>query len=68
MTLPIAAFMLGVKVGPDGCIYNTSATWIRWWQGFLWKTCTARAPTKFATLDPHGVPHDWCSTTTAVCT
>ena len=59
MTLPIAAFVLGVKVGPDGCIYNTSTSLDPMVAGaFVWKTCTAGAPTKFATLDPRGGPND----------
>lgn len=59
MTLPIAAFVLGVKVGPDGCVYNTSTSLDPAVVGaFIWKTCTAGAPTIFATLDPSGGPND----------
>lgn len=59
MTLPIAAFVLGVKVGKDGCIYNTSTSLDPTVPGaFVWKTCTAGAPTKYATLDASGGPND----------
>lgn len=59
LTLPISAFVLGVKVGPDGCIYNASTSLDPTIPGaFVWKTCTAGAPTKYATLDASGGPND----------
>lgn len=58
-TLPIAAFALGVKVGPDGCVYNTSTSLDPSVAGaFVWKTCTAGNTQLFATLDPSGGPND----------
>jgi sugar lactone lactonase YvrE len=58
-TLPIAAFALGVKVGPDGCIYNASTSLDPTLVGaFVWKTCTAGVAQQFAALDPQGGPND----------
>ncbi|MET0592255.1 MAG: SMP-30/gluconolactonase/LRE family protein [Polyangiaceae bacterium] len=58
-TLPIAAFALGVKVGPDGCVYNTSTSLNPAVVGaFVWRTCTAGNTQLFATLDPLGGPND----------
>ncbi len=58
-TLPIAAFALGVKVGPDGCIYNVSTSLDPSVAGaFVWKTCTPGTAQVFATLDPAGGPND----------
>jgi sugar lactone lactonase YvrE len=58
-TLPIAAFVLGVKVGPDGCVYNTSTSLDPAVVGaFVWKTCTPGTSVRFATLDPSGGPND----------
>lgn len=58
-TLPIAAFALGVKVGPDGCVYNTSTSLDPNLVGaFVWRTCTAGSTQLFATLPPEGGPND----------
>jgi sugar lactone lactonase YvrE len=59
-TLPIAALPLGVKVGPDGCIYNVSTSLNPAVVGaFAWRTCTAGTTAQvFATLDPNGGPND----------
>jgi len=59
-TLPIPAFALGVKVGPDGCIYNTSVSLDPSVVGaFVWRTCTAGGTAQqFAALDPAGGPND----------
>jgi sugar lactone lactonase YvrE len=58
-TLPIAAFALGVKVGPDGCVYNTSTSLDPTVVGaFVWRTCTPGLAQLFATLDPSGGPND----------
>ncbi len=59
-TLPIPVFALGVKVGPDGCIYNTSVSLDPSVVGaFVWRSCTAGGVAqKFATLDPAGGPND----------
>lgn len=59
-TLPIPVFALGVKVGPDGCIYNTSVSLDPSVNGaFVWKSCTAGSTAQiFASLDPTGGPND----------
>ena len=58
-TLPIAAFVLGVKVGADGCVYNASTSLDPSVAGaFVWRTCTAGTAQLFATLDPLGGPND----------
>jgi hypothetical protein len=58
-TLPIAAFALGVKVGPDACVYNTSTSLNPNVVGaFVWRTCTAGNTQLFATLPPEGGPND----------
>jgi len=58
-TLPIAAFVLGVKVGADGCVYNASTSLNPSVAGaFVWRTCTAGTAQLFATLDPSGGPND----------
>ena len=59
-TLPIPVFALGVKVGSDGCVYNTSVSLDPSLDGaFVWKTCTAGSVAQvFATLDPLGGPND----------
>lgn len=59
-TLPIAAFALGVKVGPDGCVYNVSTSLDPSVVGaFVWRTCTAGTTAQlYATLDPSGGPND----------
>lgn len=59
-TLPIPVFALGVKVGPDGCVYNTSVSLNPSVAGaFVWKTCTEGSTAQvFATLDPAGGPND----------
>ena len=59
-TLPIPVFALGVKVGRDGCVYNTSVSLDPTLDGaFVWKTCTAGSGAQVhATLDPRGGPND----------
>jgi sugar lactone lactonase YvrE len=58
-TLPISAFVLGVKVGPDGCVYNTSTSLDPAVVGaFIWKTCSAGSGAVFATLNASGGPND----------
>jgi sugar lactone lactonase YvrE len=58
-TLPIAAFALGVKVGPDGCVYNTSTSLDPSVAGaFVWRTCSPGTAQLYATLDPSGGPND----------
>ena len=58
-TLPIAAFVLGVKVGADGCVYNASTSLDPSVPGaFVWRTCTTGTAQLFAALDPSGGPND----------
>ncbi len=58
-TLPIAAFALGVKVGPDGCVYNVSTSLSSSPSGaFVWRICTEGVVEEFAALDPNGGPND----------
>jgi sugar lactone lactonase YvrE len=57
-TLPIAAFALGVKVGPDGCVYTASTSLSAVPGAFVWRICSAGAVEQFATLDQSGGPND----------
>lgn len=59
-TLPIPVFALGVKVGKDGCVYNTSVSLDPTIPGaYVWRTCTAGTIAQvFATLDHSGGPND----------
>jgi len=59
-TLPIQAFVLGLKVGPDQCVYAASTSLDPSVQGaFVWRFCKAgQPPVKVATLDPMGGPND----------
>jgi len=58
-TLPISAFALGVKVGPDGCLYNVSTSLSASPPGaFVWRICSAGVVEQFAALDPNGGPND----------
>lgn len=57
-TLPIDAFVLGLKVGPDGCVYNASTSLSATPGAFVWRTCTAGHMEKVATLDQSGGPND----------
>jgi sugar lactone lactonase YvrE len=58
-TLPINAFALGVKVGPDGCVYNVSTSLDPAVVGaFVWRICEPGEVEQFAALDPTGGPND----------
>lgn len=57
-TLPLPIFALGVKVGPDGCIYNTSTSLSEVSGAFVWRTCEAGSVQVFAELDHTGGPND----------
>jgi sugar lactone lactonase YvrE len=58
-TLPIAAFALGVKVGPDGCVYNASTSLDPAVIGaFVWRVCEQGVVEQFAALNPAGGPND----------
>ncbi|HEY6880103.1 MAG TPA: SMP-30/gluconolactonase/LRE family protein [Polyangiales bacterium] len=58
-TLPIPAFVLGVKVGPDGCVYNASTSLNPAVVGaFVWRTCEQGVTEQYAALEPTGGPND----------
>ncbi len=59
-TLPIPAFALGVKVGPDNCIYTASTSLDPSVQGaFLWRICQpGQIAEEYAELDHSGGPND----------
>ncbi|RYZ67459.1 MAG: SMP-30/gluconolactonase/LRE family protein [Proteobacteria bacterium] len=59
-TLPIPVFALGVKIGPDECVYNTSVSLDPTVVGaFVWRSCEDGGTAEvFATLDPTGGPND----------
>jgi sugar lactone lactonase YvrE len=57
-TLPIAAFALGVKVGPDGCIYTVSTSLSEVEGAFVWQICEEGIVTEFAELDHSGGLND----------
>jgi len=58
--LPGGAVLTGIKVGPDGLIYVTSASFAPDPDGaFLWRVSpTTGASEKFASLDKNGFPND----------
>jgi sugar lactone lactonase YvrE len=60
LLLPTGAVLTGIKVGPDGLIYVTSASFSSSPSGaFLWRVSpTPGAYERFATLDPNGFPND----------
>jgi len=57
-TLPIAAFALGVKVAPNGCVYTASTSLSATPGAFLWRVCAAGQVEQVAALDPSGGPND----------
>jgi sugar lactone lactonase YvrE len=57
-TLPVPVFTLGVKVGPDGCVYTVSTSLSALAGAFVWRICTAGVVEQFATLDATGGPND----------
>ena len=57
-TLPLPIFALGVKVGPDGCLYNASASLSEAPGAFVWRTCEPHASEVLAELDQTGLPND----------
>lgn len=57
-TLPLPIFALGVKVGPDGCVYNASTSLSEVEGAFVWRTCEAGTVEVFAALDQSGGPND----------
>jgi sugar lactone lactonase YvrE len=57
-TLPLPIFALGVKVGPDGCVYNASTSLSDVAGAFVWRICAPDEVEMFAELDPTGGPND----------
>jgi sugar lactone lactonase YvrE len=57
-TLPLPIAALGVKVGPDGCVYNASTSLSATPGAFVWKLCAAGSVEAFAELDQTGAPND----------
>lgn len=57
--LPIAAFVLGLKVGPDDCVYAAGTSLDPSVQGaFVWRACGPGELEPFAELDHAGGPND----------
>jgi len=56
LPLPIAA--LGVKVGPDGCVYNASTSLSATPGAYVWRLCAEQTVEAFAELDQSGAPND----------
>ncbi len=57
-TLPLPIFALGLKVGPDGCLYAASTSLSEVPGAFLWRACTPGIAEAFAELDHGGAPND----------
>jgi sugar lactone lactonase YvrE len=57
-TLPLPIFALGVKIGPDGCLYNASTSLSDVPGAFVWRICAADSVEVFAELDHSGAPND----------
>jgi sugar lactone lactonase YvrE len=57
-TLPAGINALGVKVGPDGCVYNASTSLSAVPGAFVWRACSANSLEAFAELDQSGAPND----------
>ena len=57
-TLPLPIFALGLKVGPDGCLYNASTSLSDVPGAFVWRICAANTVEVFAELDHAGTPND----------
>lgn len=57
-TLPLPIAALGVKVGPDGCVYNASTSLSATPGAYVWKLCGAGSVEAFAELDQTGAPND----------
>lgn len=57
-TLPLPINALGVKVGPDGCVYNASTSLSAIPGAFVWRICSANSVEVFAELDHSGAPND----------
>ncbi|HEY5961794.1 MAG TPA: SMP-30/gluconolactonase/LRE family protein, partial [Polyangiaceae bacterium] len=57
-TLPLPIYALGVKVGPDGCVYNASTSLSEVAGAFVWRSCQPNSIEMYAELDPAGAPND----------
>jgi sugar lactone lactonase YvrE len=57
-TLPLPIAALGVKVGPDGCVYNASSSLSAVPGAFVWRLCSPGSVEVFAELDHGGGPND----------
>ena len=57
-TLPIPVFTLGIKMGPDNCIYAVSTSLSDIEGAFVWKLCDGQGATAFAELDHLGGLND----------
>jgi sugar lactone lactonase YvrE len=57
-TLPSGVNALGVKVGPDGCVYNASTSLSAVPGAFVWRACSANSLEVYAELDQSGAPND----------
>ena len=57
-TLPVPVFTLGVKVGPDRCVYTVSTSLSATVGAFLWRVCSQGVVEQMAALDPNGGPND----------
>lgn len=58
-TLPIPVFALGVKVGPDGCVYTASTSLDPTVEGaFVWRICEQGVVEQYAALADAAGPND----------
>jgi len=58
-TLTLPVFALGLKVGPDGCVYAASTSLSPEVPGaFVWRACAPGDAEIFAELDHSGAPND----------
>jgi sugar lactone lactonase YvrE len=57
-TLPLPINALGVKIGPDGCVYSASTSLSEVPGAFVWRICSAESVEVFAELDQSGAPND----------
>ena len=57
-TLPLPVFALGLKVGPDGCVYAASTSLSDVPGAFVWRACAPGTAEAFAELDHAGAPND----------
>src|SRR6188768_261367 len=57
-TLPLPINALGVKVGPDGCVYNASTSLTATPGAYVWRICGPDSVEAYAELDQSGAPND----------